>query len=259
MNEQRTTNTGTSSLLTSKSSWLARARDSLFDIIFPARCIGCGRSGATLCQDCLNTIEYVPSSICNRCGRPIRDPSRGFCNPCADVTPSLTGCFAVTYTSGVMRDAIHRLKYSDQSRLADPLASFLIRWWEMNPLPTDLVIPVPLHPQREKERGYNQAELLSRRLSAAIGLPHEKKSLSRTRYTQPQVGLGAIERHKNVAGAFRCVDNMVAGQSILLIDDVTTTGATLEAAALALTQAGACEVWGLTVARAKPASLRGKQ
>jgi len=259
MNEQRTANTDTSSPLTSNPSWLARARASIFDILFPARCIGCGRSGVTLCPDCLDTIEYVPSSICNRCGRSIRDPSRGFCRSCAGVTPSLTGGFAVAYASGVMRDAIHQLKYSDQSRLADPLAAFLIRWWEMNPLPTDLVIPVPLHPQREKERGYNQAELLSRRLSAAFGLPHETKSLSRTRYTQPQVGLGAIERQKNVAGAFRCIDGMVAGRSILLIDDVTTTGATLEAAALALKGAGVREVWGLTVARAKPSSVRERQ
>ena len=158
-----------------------------------------------------------------------------------------------------MRDAIHQLKYSDQSRLADPLAAYLIRWWEMNPLPTELVIPVPLHPRREKERGYNQAELLSRRLSAAIGIPHETKSLSRTRYTRPQVGLGAIERQENVAGAFRCIDGEIAGRSILLIDDVTTTGATLEAAALALKRAGVREVWGLTVARAKPSSLRGKE
>jgi competence protein ComFC len=231
-------------------SWLKRLREAILDLAFPTRCVGCGQYHTLLCDSCRRSLDYFPATTCHGCGRALRSGVTGLCTRCARQTPSLTGRFAVAYTTGPLRIAIHRLKYSDQSRLAEPLSLMLIGWWHDNPLPAEVIIPIPLHPRRERERGYNQAALLARQLEPAIGLPINETILTRTRDTRPQVGLGSAERQQNVAGAFTCVDSILAGRSVLLLDDVTTTGATLEAAAYALRAAGAREVWGLTVAHA---------
>jgi competence protein ComFC len=212
--------------------------------------VGCGRPHVLLCDACRRSLHYAPAGFCHACGRPLSHTGPGLCPLCARQAPSLTDSFAVAYSTGVIRSAIHKLKYSDQSRLAEPLAELLAGWWRDYPLPADVIIPIPLHPRRERERGYNQSALLARRLGQAIGAPVDETSLSRVRDTQPQVGLGHIARRENVSGAFQCTEGALAGRRVLLIDDVTTTGATLEAAAHALKEAGARMVWGLTVARA---------
>ena len=231
-------------------SRLRRVFDSLLDIAFPTRCVGCGRPHALLCDQCRLSLEYVPAGVCHACGQPLGHA--GLCARCARQMPSLTDCFAVAYSTGALRVAIHKLKYSDQSRLAEPLAALLAGWWQDNPLPADVIMPIPLHPRRQRERGYNQAALLAHRLGPAIGVPVDETSLRRVRDTRPQVGLGSAARRENVTGAFQCSDSVLAGQRVLLVDDVTTTGATLEAAGQALRQAGVRAVWGLTVARARP-------
>jgi len=118
-----------------------------------------------------------------------------------------------------------------------------------NHLPVDVVVPVPLHPHRLRERGYNQATLLAKEVEKALGLPLLEDALLRVRSTIPQVGLTARERRDNVRGAFHCADGNLKGQRILLVDDVCTTGATLEACSLALRQEGVGVVWGLVLAR----------
>ena len=237
-------------------TWFARAREMLLDFLFPRRCVGCGRSGSYLCERCLDSLPRLAGDACNRCGRRLRDNLTGLCDACAGELPALTGCFAAVYSDGAARTAIHRLKYNDRARLAEPLAGLLVEWWRANPLPVDLIVPIPLHPRRERERGYNQSALLARWLGPAIGLSVDEASLIRTRDTRPQVGLGSEERRRNVAGAFHCSGTVLAGRSILLLDDVTTTGATLQYAAEELREGGVREVWALTVARAAPGSLR---
>ena len=118
-----------------------------------------------------------------------------------------------------------------------------------NPLPAELIVPVPLHLDRLRERGYNQAALLARGLSERSGLPIEEESLVRIKETAPQVALKADERRKNVRGAFRGQDENLRDRQVLLIDDVCTTGATLEACAEALHEKGARSVWALVLAR----------
>ena len=114
----------------------------------------------------------------------------------------------------------------------------------------DLIVPVALHPRRVKERGYNQAALLARVLGEETGIPVEERLLMRTRHTRPQVGLGAHERRANIADAFTC-SHTVDGLAVVVVDDVCTTGATLEACAAALVAVGAAEVRGFTLARAR--------
>jgi ComF family protein len=117
-------------------------------------------------------------------------------------------------------------------------------------MPVDVIVPVPLHPARLRRRGYNQAALLARELGRRVGLPVEERALQRVRATRSQMRLSAADRRRNVQGAFRCADGRVRGRRVLLLDDVCTTGATLEACADALRAGGAESVWALTLARA---------
>ena len=150
-----------------------------------------------------------------------------------------------------MREAIHRLKYSNSQDLAAPLGEMMVSYWQDVHLPADVIVPVPLHTRRLRERGYNQASLLARELGKGVGLPVLENALNRVRDTAPQVDLNTEERKENVHGAFHCPDDRLAGKRVLLVDDVYTTGATLEACSLALKQRGVRTVWALTLARAR--------
>jgi ComF family protein len=152
---------------------------------------------------------------------------------------------------------VRRLKYQQERHLATPLAALLLDCLAARPLAVDVLVPVPLDPARGRERGYNQAALLAAPVAKALGLPALPDVLQRTRPTRPQVGLNAGERRANVRGAFACGNpSAVAGRRVLLVDDVMTTGATLEACADALTAAGAAQVYGLVVARDLPPAVR---
>ncbi|MBN1642884.1 MAG: ComF family protein [Anaerolineae bacterium] len=149
-----------------------------------------------------------------------------------------------------MREAIHCLKYRYMQVLVDPLADMLVAAWTRFELSADTVVPVPLHPRRVRERGYNQSQLLAERLGEGVGLPVVTTSLRRTRYTASQARLGALERRENVADAFDCVDGQLRGRRVLLVDDVCTSGSTLEACSVAAKAGGAAQVWALTVGHA---------
>ena len=150
-----------------------------------------------------------------------------------------------------MREAVHAFKYNGLQALASPLAELMAQYWRAHPLPAHVLVPVPLHRARQRKRGYNQAELLARGLGQRIGLPVDTTSLVRQRSTAPQVELDALQRKQNVAGAFEVQDNNLSGQEVLLIDDVCTTAATLDACAIALRGAGARSVRALTLTRAR--------
>jgi ComF family protein len=155
----------------------------------------------------------------------------------------------VAVHSGVLREAIHQFKYRPRRELAEPLGQMLCDHWRRVCLPVDLVMPVPLHPTRQKERGFNQARLLASVFCAHSELPLNAVDLIRERATAPQVGLGAREREANVSGAFSYAGHALTGVRVLLIDDVCTSGATLEACAQAIYQGRPESVWALTLAR----------
>ncbi len=151
---------------------------------------------------------------------------------------------------GAVRQAIHQLKYQNLRALAAPLGDFLADFLKTAEIPTDVVVPVPLHAKRLRERGYNQSALLAKRLSTGTGLPVVDGCLVRVKPTLAQARTTAVaERRRNMAGAFACQDGRCKDRQVLLIDDVATSGATLDAAADALKAGGAASVWGLTVAR----------
>ncbi len=152
---------------------------------------------------------------------------------------------------GSVRRAVHRLKYHRDLALAETLAGELLALVQSEGWAVEAVVPVPLGPMRRRERGYNQAALLAFPLALGLGVPYRGGALARTRETASQVGLGAAARRRNVAGAFAVVQpQAVEGKILLLVDDVMTTGATLDAAASALKNAGARRVFAVTVARA---------
>jgi len=150
----------------------------------------------------------------------------------------------------VVREAIHQLKYRNLKAISPCLAELLADYLRSNPLPGEALVCVPLHPRRLRERGYNQCSLLARELGRRIDLPVIEDCLIRVKQAQPQVrAVDVEERRRNVADAFVCCDEKVSGKQIILIDDVCTSGATLESCAAALKNKGATSVWGLTLAR----------
>jgi ComF family protein len=225
------------------SQWLRRG----LDLLFPPRCVACSRTGSWFCADCLATVEALPAPHCPRCGRPAR--AEALCSRCRTSPTELDGSRSVALHSGALREAIHHFKYQSRRELAVPLGNMLYDYWRHVRVPIDLVVPVPLHPHRQRERGFNQSHLLSEVFAAQAALPLNATDLVRTRATVPQVGLGADERKTNVAGAFDWTGEQLDGERVLLIDDVCTSGATLEACAQALRQGGAGTIWALTLAR----------
>lgn len=158
---------------------------------------------------------------------------------------------SVAFFEGPLQGALHHLKYRRDVILADSLGAWLAEAWLPLGLPGEVAVPVPLSPQRLRERGYNQAGLLARAFAELAGLDYRPGALRRTRHTPSQVGLTARQRSSNVAGAFQAAQGPVDGQAVVLVDDVCTTGATLAEAASALRAAGARSVWGLTLGRAR--------
>ena len=149
-----------------------------------------------------------------------------------------------------MRQAIHQLKYHNLKAISSCLAELLADYLQLSPLPGEAIVPVPLHPRRLRERGYNQSGLLAVELGRLTNLPVTEDSLIRVKEGRPQVrAANAKERRRNVANAFICRDEKVSGKQIILVDDVCTSGATLESCASALKSKGAIMVWGLTLAR----------
>jgi ComF family protein len=193
--------------------------------------------------------------ICQLCGRPTH--TSGYCWRCRHEPLAIDGIRSAFLFEGEVRQTVHHLKYCNRQLLAVPLARLMAGYWRANPIPINLIVPVPLHPARQRERGYNQADLLARALGGMIDMPVVTKGLRRVRHTQSQVSLNATDRSENVRGAFiyqvsgkGCSDVAVNGRRVLVIDDVCTTGSTLEACSLALKTAGASTVWGFTLARA---------
>jgi ComF family protein len=185
--------------------------------------------------------------MCARCGKP--DIPSELCPACRASAPIIDSIRSLALFDGEIRHAIHALKYRRVAALAEPLGDALARFWLQSRRSAHMLVPVPLHPQRRRERGYNQAELLARRIGRAAHLPLRPDALRRVRATTSQMTLDAADRKTNVADAFQSDAAIVRDAEVLLIDDVCTTGATLDACAAALKQAGASRVHGLTLAR----------
>jgi len=230
------------------SASLARLTERALDLLFPRRCAGCGSEGRFLCRDCLAALKPLVPPICAHCGKPSRAP--GLCSDCRVRPLALAGIRAAFVYEGPLRDAILQFKYRGVSSLADELAPLLCGYLVRRPLACDVIVAVPLSADRLKARGYNQAAMLASRMGALLRLPEAPRALRRVRSTGVQARLASWEqRYANVAGAFQAEPRWVTGKRVLVVDDVCTTGATLEACGQALKAAGATAAWGLALAR----------
>ncbi|MBI5033910.1 MAG: ComF family protein [Chloroflexi bacterium] len=222
-------------------------RQALLDLFFPPRCVVCRQIGEWFCAPCRQAINRILPPICQQCGRPL---NRTDCPYCQKLPLQINGTRAVAFFEGSVRQAIHALKYNHRPELARPLGALLSDYFSAHPIPADALVPIPLHPEREHARGYNQARLLAQELGRHSNLPVWNDVLTRTRHTRPQVELDAVDRRDNVHDAFVATER-VTGARILLIDDVCTTGATMDACGQALQARAAKSVWGLAVARSR--------
>ena len=218
------------------------------DCLFPRLCVGCGRIGSYLCDRCQRHLSYLYGPLCPHCGQ--FQPSGILCPSCVSVRSDISAIRSVFRFDGVIRRAIIDLKYHNLRAIVPTLSAFLSARLSDEAFAADLIIPVPLHAKKLRRRGYNQSALLAAELGALQRIAVDDGALIRTREGDSQVNSRDAEsRRNNVAGAFACMDAAVSGKRILVVDDVCTTGATLEACASALRAAGSSEVWGLTVAR----------
>ncbi|MHB8104331.1 MAG: ComF family protein [Dehalococcoidales bacterium] len=217
------------------------------DLFFPPWCIGCGREGKYICDACRRNLPMISPPICNVCGRPLTIDNT--CPGCIDEPVVIDGIRSPFLFDGVIRNAVHEFKYRNLKDIALTLAGFLDDFLKENPLPVDVLVPVPIHKKRQRDRGYNQSALIAHELGRMNGMLVIEDCLVKTVNTSPQVRTSsASERLKNLAAAFACIDNQLAGKRVLLIDDVSTSGATLNTCAGVLKAARAASVWGLTVA-----------
>ncbi len=229
-------------------SQVRRLGDLTLDFLFPKTCLGCGKAGELLCARCRRSLPRIYPPICPRCGRP--QASGVLCPSCVRRNSSIDGIRAPFRFGGTVREAVHQFKYKNLRILAKPLARLMCDYLSRDPLPADVLMPVPLRPKRLRDRGYNQSELLAKELSLLVHLPVSTGQLVRCKYTQPQAKTTSVEeRQVNMTDAFACVENEMAGKHVLLIDDVSTSAATLDACAAALKSSGAASVWGLVLAR----------
>jgi competence protein ComFC len=226
--------------------------DSLLDLLYPPRCLLCGLFGPEyLCESCASSLLTPrPDPICRRCGHSIAGTP---CHHCAERRPAFVRSRSAGLYAGDLRLAIHLLKYRDKIMLADPLGKLLAGYAKENSralhgLVFDAVVPVPMHPVRRRQRGYNHSERLAKAFAGEIGLALDSRILRRVRNTHPQVGFEREERLTNLAGAFVAEPARCVGKTFLLIDDVSTTGSTLHECAIALRAAGAKRAYALTLA-----------
>jgi len=226
---------------------LTKLKGVALDLLFPQWCVGCGREGGFLCPSCRQSLPRIMPPLCPRCGKP--QPNGILCPSCVGWQAEIEGVRSPFRFDGVIRQAIHQLKYRNLRALALPLAKLLKDYCATNPMSGEALVPVPLHKRRLRERGYNQSQLLTQELGKLITLPVVGDCLIRQRYALPQARTSSVEeRRNNVAHAFICRDHRLQDKQVLLIDDVATSGATLNACASALKAAGATSVWGLVLA-----------
>lgn len=230
-------------------------------LLYPTTCAICNnKSHNHFCPECWDKIEFLKPPLCPKCGRPFssdislsRSPDH-LCSECREIKTYFDKAIAIGSYDGTLAESIHFFKYRGKKGLGCPLGRIMAEYIGSNPslFPHSslVVLPVPLHLKRLREREFNQSLLLAKEISRAFRIPLIPDNLQRVRWTKPQIELKGEERLMNVKGAFEVKDPKdIEGKSLLLIDDVYTTGATVRECSKVLKKAGAEKVYVLTLAR----------
>jgi ComF family protein len=230
-------------------------------VLLPADCLVCeghlpAEHEGGVCLPCWRSFRRLEGPCCRRCGDPVFvfenpfPPPAFLCEDCRRHTRPFDRCRSAGIYDGALREAIHRVKFNGETALARSLGRWLARSLPGEAREADLVAPVPLHPKKVRERGFNQSEFLSSAVAAAASAHHRPKLLSKTTPTHSQTGLGRKDRRRNLRGTFSVGAAVsVTGSRVLLVDDIYTTGCTVEECARVLRRAGARSVRVLTLAR----------
>lgn len=224
-------------------------------LLFPPKCPACGKllneqekerkTARGFCGFCAEETVFAKEPVCKKCGKPLADEAGEYCADCQDRQRSFEQGKALYVYSGPVQIAMYRLKYSGRKAIAGPMAEEAAEifgaWLRLKKI--EAIVPIPMYRRKEKKRGYNQADVIAKALGTACRIPVEKKLLVRSRNTAPQKGLSGEERRRNLKNAFHAQADDVKFNCILLVDDIFTTGATVDSAAAALKRVGVQQVF----------------
>lgn len=245
-----------------KESGMNKRRDcrlikGLLHILYPKRCPICDKVVYTsllsreypICVSCRSLPEYVQEPVCKKCGKPVSDERREFCQDCMRHVHSFVQGKALWVYKGYVKESIYRLKYGNRREYGITYAQELVkqygRWIRQKQI--QAIVPIPLHKKRRRQRGYNQAEIIAREIGRQMDIPVYVDLLLRDVDTKPQKELNDRERKNNLKKAFKITQNNVQLSHILLVDDIYTTGSTMEEAAKVLREAGILEIYFVSV------------
>ncbi len=218
----------------------------VLDFVYPPRCPICdGISTVGICDECKKELVYIGEDHCMVCGAPLTDAGEEYCASCKKHRHFFKAGRAVFSYQGRLRYSLFRLKYAGRREygpvygreMAENLGRWILR------LRISRIVPIPLHPSRRRQRGYNQAALMARELGKILGLPVDEKLLYRRKKTVAQKKLTGGQRRANLIGAFEVRGEVHSGERILLVDDIYTTGSTVDSAAIALRREGKCQIY----------------
>ncbi|MBR4759857.1 MAG: ComF family protein [Lachnospiraceae bacterium] len=229
----------------------------MLDLIFPPRCPVCDgllkKREQIVCSRCEKNLPYVMEPYCMKCGKALEDEGDDLCPDCRRITHDFVRCRSVFVYEDRMKSAMYRFKYGGRKEYAKAFADLTVRHlgdW-IRQIGPDAVISVPLHKSRMRKRGYNQAGLFAKALSERLGLVCREDLVIRSKKTLPQKNLSRSERQKNLKKAFKIRQNDVKLGTVLLIDDIYTTGSTMDALAQTFSEAGAKSVYCVTICTGK--------
>ncbi|SDJ90963.1 ComF family protein [Natronincola ferrireducens] len=232
--------------------------EALLDFIYPTHinCITCngylgGEGKYGLCSPCLKKITFITDNSCRKCSKPLSTmEDLDICGDCRDTQYAFDRVIAVVEYEGIIQKLVFRLKYQDATYLARHMALMMTDVLKKEEIAADVILAVPLYPQKEKQRGYNQAHLLAKYISKNMGIDYKKHQLVRIKNTEVMHNLSRRQRRQNVSKAFHIRDgNFLVDKTILLVDDIFTSGATAEACSKVVIEAGARSVVVVTFAR----------
>ena len=222
----------------------------LLKMLYPQTCYFCGRINATpICKKCMEEVDYIEEPRCKKCGKPIRYQEQEYCHDCKKREFFFEQGRSVWLHKGVVAWSIYQFKYHNRRIYGKFYAEEMWRNYggKLREWGIELIVPVPLHRKRERRRGYNQSELLARHLGYISGIEVNSKAVKRVRYTTPQKQLNDKERKRNLKEAFRTTKYWKKKSRVLIVDDIYTTGNTIDAVAEVLRQNGAEKIWFLTI------------
>lgn len=222
----------------------------ILELFFPNRCVFCGKLSRTaVCEECKKKIVYITEPRCKQCGKPVRYAEQEFCYDCSKTKFHYVQGRSLWLHKPPVTWSIYQFKFHNRRIHAEFYAKEFVRmygnWvreWEIN-----RIIPVPLHKKRRRKRGYNQAEILAKHIGKQLDIPVDTSTVIRIRATRPQKELDHKERQRNLKGAFQVTRKLPKGERVLLIDDIYTTGSTIDTIAQKLCENSDVKVWFFTI------------